>query len=281
MLLLALAACTSWIDQKPACKLDVYEWSDDLLAHILTGPGDGTFDYDPEDTPRDSLSGRYKLKSGDFSWETGYVPDYWLHAASTTGFGTAYHNGDLDVRTTTTFTDVLGETWSVEDRVYREGCNMVTQSWTEGDEENVFEKTGSYDSDDSYHWSAAIPGYTFEGGNRRNLSYTWNQDAENGSYSESYAWSPTGKGEGVWTGECLDTGCTCDASYVRRFDGGQEQTIDIVCDGAHYADYASDYGYDGAGTAHYTFADGSSCDLNVQADGSCGYTCSDGSTGPC
>ncbi len=281
MLFLVVGACTSWIDQKPSCKLDVYEWADDLTAHILTGPGDGSFDYDPVDTPRDTLSGKYKLQSGDFTWETGYVADYWLRAASVSGYGTAYHNGDLDVRYTTAYTDTLGETWSTESRTFREGCNVVAQTWTEGDEENLMEQVGAFDSEDSYHWSMEVAGYSFQGGQRRNLSYTWNQDADNGTYSESYEWSPTGKGEGVWSGECYDTGCTCDASYVNRFDGGQEQSIEILCDGAHFADFSSDYDYEGAGTAHYVYDDGTTCDLEVQADGACRYTCSDDSSGRC
>jgi hypothetical protein len=281
MLLLALAACTTWIDQKPACKYDVYDWSDDLLAHILTGPGDGTFDYDPEDTPRNRIAGRYKPASGDFTWETGYADEYWLKAASVAGYGTAYHDGDLDILYTTTSTDVLGVVSDETRRVLREGCNMVVESWTDDDVENAFVETGAYDAADSYHWESSVPGYHFQGGSRQNLSYTWNQDADNGTYSESYAWAPSGKGEGVWSGECLDTGCSCEASYVTRFDGGAESDIVITCDDAPYADYHDDYDYDGSGTARYTYPDGGTCDLVTDQTGNCRYTCSDGSEGSC
>jgi hypothetical protein len=281
MFLLALVACTSWIDQRPACKYDVYEWSDDLLAHILTGEGDGAFDYDPEDVPRQKLTGSYKPASGNFAWEAAYAQDYWLHAAEVSGYGTAYHNGNLDVLYTETLTDALGEVSSTEHRVYRKGCSVVTDTWITGDEQNAIERTGEYDSDDSYHWEADIPGYHFQGGMRRNLSTTFNQDAENGTYSESYAWSPDGTAEGVWSGDCVDTGCNCDASYLVRFDGGEESDIHITCDGEPYAEYHGIYEYSGAGTAHYDYADGSTCDLISDDDGSCRYTCSDGSQGNC
>lgn len=281
MLLLGLAACTSWIDQKPTCKFDVYDWSDDLTAHILAGKGDGRFDYDPEDVPRQQLSGRYGVETGDFHWDVVYGSEYWIQAASVSGFGTAYHDGNLDVFFTESQTDRLGVVTETNHRVYREGCNMVSQSWETGAEQYLWEQSGAYDSDDSFHWQSDISGYHLEGGFRRNHSYTINQWAENGTYEESYAWAPTGKGEGNWNGDCYDTGCTCASNYLRRFDGGLEEEAEITCEGTFFASYQSDVGYDGAGTISFVFYDGSSCELTTQADGSCGYTCSDGSSGPC
>jgi len=280
MLVVVLLGCTSWIDQKPACSFDAYTWSNDLLAHILAGEGDGSFDYDPEDTPRDRVHGSYKARKGDFSWEEGYTSKYWIQAASIEGYGTAYHDGDLDILYTKEWTDILGQERATGERVFRQGCNMVVQTVDIESGEVFFEKNGSYDSDDSFHWSAEIEGYRFEGGFRRNLSSTWNQDAENGSYSESYALSPKGTGQGERIEECVE-GCECVALYTDRFDGGRETTIDVTCDGDHYADIVADYAYDGTGTEVQTYSDGTSCELTTNEEGTCRYACTDGREGRC
>src|SRR4051812_11062603 len=95
--LLLLPGCSSWIDQESGCGFAVYSWSDDLLAHILTGDGSGAFDYDPDDTPRNDIKGMYDPANGDYDWSESYANSYYIKHTDVSGFGTVYHNGNLDL----------------------------------------------------------------------------------------------------------------------------------------------------------------------------------------
>lgn len=282
LLALGLGGCSSWIDQEPSCGLDVYEWSDDLLGYILAGPGDGTFDLDPVDTPRLAISGSYDYESGDFSWVTGYESGYWLRSSRTEGFGTAFHNGDLDIYLTETATDVLDAELVSATRVTRTGCSMTTESFSDPDAAEGFVASGAYASATKYEWEAVYEPYTYTGTVESDLTSTLVITTDDDSYWQDGISHPDGTTDTDWRGECYDNGYECVATQLDRFDGGYEITIAITDNrGDFFADYSADYDYDGAGVVHWAFADGTDCDLDVGADGSCVYTCSDGSDGDC
>lgn len=280
--LVLLVGCTSWIDQKPACGFDVYDWSNDLTAHILTGPGDGTFDYDPDDVPRQNIRGTYHLMTGDFDYEVTYADSYWLESESVTGFGTAWHNGDLDIEYTSHYLDVLGAEWDVNRRVVREGCSMSVATWTKDNESDWFQMDGEYQDDSSYAWAAEDNATDYKGGMRKNLSTTFGYTAKDGSWDSASTTKPEGTTETTYTGECYTDGYTCEGSSLTRFDGGREATVHVLdANGDVYLTATSDYAYDGSGTEHQDFADGGTCDFTTDAEGSCDYTCSDGQSGRC
>lgn len=276
-----LAGCSNWIDRSPACKLDVYDWSDDLLAHILTGPGDGTFDYDPDDVPRQNLSGSYDYESGDFSWSVNYADDYWLVSTEVEGYGTAFHDGNLDVWYTETHTDILDDTWTDTWRVERKGCDVVAESWMGGSSTSLV-RSGSYKDDESYTWEGDLSGYHYFGGMRQNLSRTLGIEADDGSYVQASTAKPEGTSDTTWSGDCYDTGYTCEATEHERFDGGRESSVTILDAGGDvYVVINGDYSYAGVGEEHWSFDDGTECDLVTDAGGDCVYSCSDGSDGSC
>lgn len=284
MVLLALLGCSSWIDQPPACKYDCYEWSDDLLAHIMTGPGDGSFDYDPADTPRQRIAGDYKLGSGEFYWDVTYADAYWVDATHVDGYGTAYHNGDLDVLYSDTSVDMLGEETVTWYRVYREGCEMRTQTWTEDDQSDLIDMVGSYQDDDSFRWSYQVDEYLYQGGFRRNLSSTWQVSNEDNSVLLQWSYKPEGTAEGEQRYPCSigRTMYQCDSLDKIRFDGSQHGTIEVRDeDGAIYLTVTYDVTYEGVGSERYDYADGDWCEFTYDSAEECDYTCSDGSTGAC
>lgn len=271
--------CATWIDQEPGCRFNVYDWSDDLLAHIMAGPGDGSFDYDPEDTPRQGLTGSYDIDTGDYAWSIDYASSYFIRVATVSGYGTAYHTGNLDILQTTTATDVLGQDMTWNERTLREGCSMTTQSWSADDQSDLIEQTGTYVADNAYEWSADISGYTYEGSWHQNLSRTETITADDGSYYSQITTKPEGTAEGDIA--FTDSGYDYEGTTLRRFDGGEEDALAVSQNGQKVADIRTNYAYDGSGTATYAYTDGSTCNLTVDTSGSCSYTCSDGSSGSC
>lgn len=270
--MVALSGCNKWIDQEPACRYDVYDWSNDLLSHIRAGDGLGAFDYDPEDVPRQTLRGSYDAESGDYGWITAYAPSYFLTGSEVEGYGTAWHNGDLDILQTESATDVLGVSLIHTDRVKRVGCGMVVESWSREDESDRFAQVGAYIDDTIFSWSSNVPGYTRQGSWHANLSRTETIEADDGTYYSSITTKPAGFAEGViaWT----DSDFQYDGTTRRRFDGGTETVVSQVRDGVIVAEVTTNTDYDGSGTTTYAYSDGSLCELTMTVSGYCTDSCS-------
>jgi len=277
-----LGGCSSWIDGAPACNHDVYSWSDDLLAHILTGEGDGAFAYDPEDVPRKNIAGSYDVNTGDFSWDVTYASDYFLQSESVTGYGTAYHNGDLDLLFTDTVTDVLGNTGTTNYRTVRKGCSMTIAYWSNDNQSDLIVEDGSYADADAYNWEGVYGDYALRGGMRQNLSHTFGYEANDGSAAVFTTYKPEGTSDSTMSGEWDTRGRTYEGTTHGRFDGGTEGAYKVYdTDGSLYLTVTSDYAYDGSGGETQVDADGNRCDLSVTSGGDCSYTCDDGSSGGC
>lgn len=291
MWLIILAGCSNWIDQSPACNLDVYEWSDDLLAHILTGDGSGSFDYDPVDIPRTRLNGVYKPLSGDFNWSAEFGGEYWIQSQKADGYGTAYHNGNLDLLYSIESTDRLGESSTTSYRVERTACKMTTSTWSgavDGDMAGFFTMEGSYDSATSFHWTAEDDSYTYQGGLRQNLSRTSQVEAKDGSYSVFTSNSPQGTATSDWEQYCYadTTDYWCVGNTQQKFNGDihQEYTITLGKDGATVADATWDYAYEGGGSGVSNNYQGNQtvvCTYEITTNDRCTYSCDDGSSGNC
>lgn len=252
-----LAGCSSWIDQQQACEYDVYDWSDDLVGYILAGDGSGAFDVDPEDIPRKKVKGSYDPITGDYSWSTSYADDYYLLKSEVVGFGTAFHNGNLDLKHTNAVTDVLGQIFEIGTRTQRTGCDMSSSTWSGDDQTSAFTWSGSYQDDDSFSWTADVPGYQWKGGMRRNLSSTETIDAEDGSYYSFSESKPEGYTDTEWT--LVDGAYTYEATERFKFDGTTEGTQVISQDGETL----------------------DTCDYVIAYDQTCTYTCESGDSGDC
>ncbi len=277
--LFSLSGCVTWIDQDPGCGYAVYDWSDDLMANIMAGDGSGDFDYDPIDVPRNQIEGDYSVNSGDYSWSVGFADSYYISDADVSGYGTAYHNGNLDILQLTSYVDVLGQEFESYERTNREGCFMVSEYYSDESKSDLFVQSGEYTGNSTYEWSAAVAGYTWQGTWRDSLSRTETIDAEDGSYYTQITTTP----EGTAQGDISYVSGTYDyaGDYLRRFDGGEEYTLECTENGNLVANIASAYNYDGSGTETHTYADGTRCDFEISTNQSCTYECSDGSGGSC
>ncbi len=281
-MLLLLLGCATWFDKGTSCDYKaIYTWSDDVLAHVLTGEGDGSFDYDPIDDPRDRLAGSYDVSSGDFSWEVWYDDDYFMVDTRVEGYGTAYHNGDLDLAYTQTDVDVLEETVETGYRVIRDGCSAEIATWDAEDSsiEDAFVQTGEYESDGLFVWQAEVDGFLYTGTIDDDLRRTLEivGDAENYEAWEDH--DPSGTSESGWEGQCGDD-LKCIVDRKTAFDGSYEEEWKIRSDGEDYGSGEGEFDYDGSGKITYKF-DETECVYTFKSSGKCNYECDDGSEGAC
>jgi hypothetical protein len=278
--LLLLTGCSSWIDQQPACEKDVYGWSDDLLGYVLTGDGSGEFDFDPDDVPRNSVAGSYDPSSGDFSYTTKYADSYYLVKAASTGFGTVFHDGDLDLLYDTVATDVLGVEATLTSRVQRTGCQMTV---VQEDESGAsFTMAGSYADDASFTWTTEDDTFTYQGTWRDNLGRSSQTEAKDGSYWVYTDWKPDGYADLEYTiADWWGNGYDGDGTGRDRFDGGEDLEYTITHADETYATVTSSFDYDGSGTVNASYADGSTCVYTYDADDNCSQACDGGSATSC
>jgi hypothetical protein len=281
MLALALLGCNVWFDEAATCQYNVYDWSDDVTAHILRGSGDGTFSYDPDDDPRTGLEGWYDPASGDFAWDVSYDGDYYLESAEVEGYGTAYHNGDLDVLFETVVTDILDVETTTWTRAKREGCDMIVSTWADGAEDEAVVAEGSYEDDDTYKWEIGYAGYEWRGSFRRNQSRTETIDADDGSYFVSTTYQADGVVESERETDCYD-GLFCVGTTEVRFGGTELGDIEVFDGDTSVATVTWEFQYDGDGTQTIDYVDGDTVTCDFEVDGSdCTYSCDDGSDGSC
>lgn len=281
MIVALMLGCTSWIDQEPACDQDIYSWSDDLLAFVLTGDGSGEFDFDPEDEPRTSVSGEYQPGDGDFDWKAKYDEDYYVKNTKAVGFGTVFHNGDLDLLYTETVTDMLDVVTETAYRVQRDECDMTIATWpADQTSDNAFVMTGSYDDGEVWSWETDGDGYVAQGALRQNLSRTFQYEYDDGSWWQFSNTKPEGETDTEFTGECV-SGYYCEGTSVRHFEGDVESEI-YVYDGDTLEIYITgEHDYDLSGVEHWEYKNGTECDLTTDSGGDCTYTCTDGQDGSC
>lgn len=281
LIALTLLGCSAWIDQEPACDQDVYHWSDDALAFVLTGDGSGEFAFDPLDAPRTDVSGSYDPISGDLEWVAKYDAEFYIRRTEAEGFGTVYHNGDLDLLYTETVTDMLGDVFETDYRVQRTGCDMTIASWaTEGSVDDALVMVGSYSEDSVWSWEVDYPGYSYTGSLRQNLNRTTLVDAEDGSYWAFTTAMPDGETTQEWSGDCGE-GITCEGTNTRHFDGRLDTTLTAFEGNDLYFKSVGSFEYDGSGVETIEYMGGAVCELTYEADGACEYECDDGEDGAC
>ena len=119
----ALAGSLVGSEPPPSTCGDRFAWPDDLAAHVLAGPLDGSFDYDFPGAAIDEISGAYAAGQQAASWEVVYASDHYLVGASVEDTDAVVSlDGDLSVRETTTTTDSLGQVWVETVERERTGC---------------------------------------------------------------------------------------------------------------------------------------------------------------
>ena len=285
---LMMAGCDSgFLDRSKACGNDVFAWWGDISWYVDHGE-DGSFDFTPEPGYLDRIHGSYDFETGDFSFNVDYSGSYFLVRSQGSGFGTVFRNGDVDVLYTQAYEDVLGETWQIQRREERWGCDGDVEYFEvedDGTTGNTLEvQTYSINSADavSYQRAADWEGSTWveKGSYHADFSRTYTYEAVDGSYFEEGKWGSNGGSESSWssTGGDYDyvgvTNNMPSGGYTYVYDGLESGTDDVAFS------YDWTYEYDGSGEGTYTAGD-LECELTVKSSGACTYTCDNGDQGNC
>jgi hypothetical protein len=283
MWLVFFVGCSNGWVEEAACGLDPYDWSDDALGHVLQGDGDGAFSYDPLDEPRAEISGAYYPATGEFTWSVAYVDRSYLTGTEVEGYGTVYHNGNLDLLYTATSTDVLDNEGAAEVRVIREGCATEWWSWPEDDPDDVFYRSGEYTSETTLRWTAEADGGSYEGTYAADQSSTSDYEADDGSWEVGTTTSPDGTSVSAFAGAsgCIIADTTCEGTQTEAIDGSVRYESVLWSDGEDYAEAEGDFAYDGDGELVIAYEVGVTCTFDFDEGGCDTYACDNGDEGSC
>lgn len=288
-LLAGLSACGGGEYLKNvACEAPVTLLTPDLTTHVASGPGDGTFAYDPDGELVATVTGDYDLVSGDFTWTELAANGSWYQRAEVSGYGYANRNGNLDVIGDRLVIDSLDLERREQFRVRRIGCSMerrLRQWTTSGERESV--ELGTY-AGTSYDYEierigGASTRFT-EGSRDTALDFTETITEERPGYS--FEGERTGNlGDGEWVLESEESISTRQGTVLqtttreRARDGSQvvEMTQTFANGTRIVYSYELDYGGNGDGTLT---GPGLSCSLTFTG-GECRYACPNGDRGLC
>ncbi len=281
-MVLLLAACATltptWIEA-PACDAEPYAWSDDLLSWISQGQGDGGFAVDPPGDAATLVEGNYSPYSGSFSWERTYGDDHYrTRDVVEDGFGTAWHNGDLDIEYVATTTDRLDEATRVGLRVQREGCDQQWWTWDPGAAGADYTRFSGTFSRDALEWVADVADVEWSGTQAGDGSSV--EDYVAAGIEQHYDRSVDGTAERTFVQD--DGTYTYEGSESRAWNGDRSQDYDILQGGTELCSVEAEFEYSGEGDAHYDCRnDDFDCEYVVDDEGACTYTCTNDQKGEC
>lgn len=280
LLVSLLGGCRGFIDRQTTCGFDVYDWWPGLATHV-NQDRDAIFDYAPGDDPTARVSGDYDPSpgSGDFQFLVEYSSGYFLEKSISTGYGTVYFGGDIDLIYETVTRDALGEDVQTRVREKRHKCSGL-------------KKYANLDSGDSWILNYDIVSddevvseineddgsstYSLRRTEKSDYSVVESISMEEGDWtsdSVSTEWA-TGIKETNWTQE--DSEEKMSGTTIRYFDGSEESDYTWELDGGLDIEIASEYNYEGEGSTLYSFEDGSTCEVVVDSSLDCEYECSSG-----
>lgn len=152
-----------------ACSAEPWDWYGDPVTYLLEADEDGDFELDPPAAYITGIDGSYDYEDGDLEWSTSYVSDFTTVSAETSGYGTVFDDGDLDLLLKTVAEDVLGVVVASRVRYERSGCSATMKTWEiEPDEdldstpgEDPFTWTYEIESDDLVSAEATDSGWSY------------------------------------------------------------------------------------------------------------------------
>lgn len=283
-----LVGCGGDYVRNASCDAPVAELTPDLTTHLMNGPGDGSFAYDPAGGLLASITGEYDTTTGDFSWTELGGPGSWINNAEASGYGYANRNGDLDVIGERTVVDSVGVELRQQFRIERVGCSIerrVRDFTASGEREQV--EVGSYvGSTYTYQRDLETAAITVETEGQRTLGLDYSETSEGVADGYSYTAEITGNLSDYTSitesDELFDTrnGQVNRIATTERFTDGSRviSRTDTYPSGDVYQwDFELDQGGNGEGTLQIG---NTTCELQYVAN-QCTYTCPGGQSGAC
>lgn len=269
------------LEPQLACTEDML-FDADLTSHLVEGPGDGTFDYDPTGEFATRIDGSYDLSTGDFVYETEYDADAWMKKAEVEGYGFAKENGDLDVRYTSVRTDVHDEATTLEVRLEREACHQTVRYFDADSGVEVVEE-GDYTAE-GYVYTRNTPvdgedDQVVEGVLHEDL--TWEDALEWSTDDLDYAFEREGDADGysISSWEQHEADWDYEGTTENFLDGSRREHMEG--DGADGSSFVQDWEVDFDGNGDGTYEAGDvECDLEFD-EWACTYDCGRYGTGEC
>jgi hypothetical protein len=287
VILLALSGCDSDPSFKikdASCSAGFTDWYPDLTFHLLQDQSDGSFSYDPSGNVISELAGSYDLTSGDYEWDESFGSDHYLEERSVSGYGYANVNGDLDIVGTESYSDIAGQSWDIQFRVSRVGCEMENRRrFNVGGDMVERVEQGTF-ADDRYSYSRTTDRGSYiqeeEGYIDSNLEYSNTETIEASNYSSTT--TTTGSlSEGTSLESFLQEsdGNEFEGTIERFMTGGRAVKYDVRRPGETTGTWDYELDYFGTGSGTYT-AGNTTCDIEFD-EGDCSYDCGGGNKGSC
>jgi len=270
--------------QDRTCASDFLDYTGGLTHHVLQGPGDGSFSYDPPAAHIDRIEGAYDLQTGLFGWEVDYGSGYKRSERIRDGIGTIWRDGDLDLAygLETVRRDEQSLTYAV--RSIRLGCVEDTRFEEVERGEVTLESRVYGDSGFEITGVRLYRGVLVDvaGEGLRDGAVETRVAHQDGPFDLSYVQTDDGDGRirrefddaignetlvGFW--ETGPTGTLFE--YTRQPSGQAVEAWRVSVDSAG----------DGQGTVVYGMPEDASCSLVFEAGSCWREDCTDGTNGPC
>jgi hypothetical protein len=284
-------------DLELACEFDPHDWYDNPTYTLWQGV-EGRFDFDPVGDEIRRRNGSYNLTNGNLHWVDVYEEGHYLTTISTTGYGTIYDNGDLDLLFRRNSHDVLNAVWADLHRVKRTGCEGTTTV-------TDFEPDLTVDDDppegaETVLWSTEIVSddevrghqegvrdttggdmtYVVDTTSTREVKSHVTVEMGEGAYLLDETWQYDGTGVGTFAqyGEPFGDDVDTVGEHEYHFDGSWLSTYDMLEAGTDdvVARVSLLWLYNGSATGTYTWWDEGTevvCTVVVERDLDCEMDC--------
>lgn len=267
-------------ESKRTCGASFLAWGGGLTYHVLQGPGDGSFDYEPYGSLVERIEGQYDLKNGSLWWRADYADDSFRVRDDVLGYGTLWRDGDMDLTYSLDVTLADGGEETVKVRTQRWGCTETIRE-DRGDD-RVTIRRGEYSNDAftytrEWIWGPLV--VESEGTRAKDGSWEESTDVQEGIYK--LVFTEVGDGAGhVRRDFSVEDGRKLNGYWERDRDGSITMDYTSNAPGSKRQSWTYTVSGEGKGGGRWE-QDGATCDLKFNNWNCKRRNCSDGTDGEC
>ena len=299
MVLIGCSSDGAWLNDSISCEADPYDgwggltyWTDYGTTESAT-PRSLDFSIEPGEPWIQSVDGTYNTANGNFDYLVKFAPDYFLSRLRTDpdfdNYGTAYRNGNLDIRERIEVEDSLGEVTRFIRRETRSGCTgeIRTRFGRDTDDGEIYPKYPDEVTEYTIGSGARIDfertadwgeGWVEEGEGSWRADFTTTEDVtrdydDGASYEATRETDATGKQNTSWSQ--TDGDLDFEGDTTRRVDGSVKASYLVEYKGDDFVTITYDVAYDGSGSGAETWHRvDKTCETTFDDEGNCERDCS-------